>query len=339
MSFGKIVALVGIALLLTCTAAQAGGKLAFVTDRTAGDDDIWGARPDGTYQEELTDHSSDERNPSIARSGDHWVYDRQGDLWIMEADGTNQTNMTAVSTGACSGSDLCTNPDAGKRVNGDDDFRIVFERTYTDTAQTGNPTITEIWMATVDISAGTVGSFAQITDIIAEDQPQLNPTWCDDDYVVWDRQSSDYFREICIQEVDSSGPVGSPFCYFGEAEDDTDDAYPACNPDGDKIAWTRGYGAGNRDIYIMDCVDADEDGNNFDDCDDANAENLTYETSDDDFHPTFDTDGTMILWATDRGTGDDYDIWSMSDTGSHKEPVIDNSDEDTSPDIGPYATP
>jgi hypothetical protein len=334
-----LLVLVAFATTTTITA----DKIAFATDRTTADDfDIWKMEDDGTNDEEITDESDDARNPSISRDGEKFVYDvfnsdtavLAEQIWIVDKDGSNAVNLTGSLSNECSGTEKCADPDAGARINADNDFRIVFTRTYVDEGQTGNPTITEIWMATVDISVPSLGSFYQITDILAAAGAQIDPAWCGSDHVIWSRPTNVATNEICVVEVDSTGPVGSEQCYF-DGTDDKDDTHPSCSLDASQIAWSRSTPYGTSDIFIMDCIDSPDIGDDqFDDCDTAGATNLT-STNDDDLHPVFDLGGDNLAWTISYDNGDDAEIWTMTTSGTHLDQLTDNSAEDVDPDWGP----
>jgi len=99
----------------------------------------------------------------------------------------------------------------------------------------------------VDVSEGAFVDWVLLTPGMTQtDGPQIQPTWCGSDHIVWVRQGTavPYDPEICVLEVDEDGPIGDPSCYWGG--DELDDGHPSCNAAGTMLAWARqeaGYGS------------------------------------------------------------------------------------------------
>lgn len=78
------------------------GKIAFVSDRTTGegadnpegDLEIFAVNPDGTGIVQLTSNAVGDGQPAYSADGKRIVFTRDGDLYVMNADGSGQTQIT-----------------------------------------------------------------------------------------------------------------------------------------------------------------------------------------------------------------------------------------------------
>ena len=59
-----------------------------------GNDDIWIVRFDGQSPTQLTTNAQQETQPAFDRTGGRITYMRQGAIWMMNSDGTGQTNVS-----------------------------------------------------------------------------------------------------------------------------------------------------------------------------------------------------------------------------------------------------
>ena len=110
---------------------------------------------------------------------------------------------------------------------------------------------------------------------------------------------------------------------------------PVFSPDGTKIAFesadTPVLGIPTREIYVMDAVDSDGDGNG------DNQINLT-DNSVTDVDPDFSPDGTKIAFASNRDSYYNYDIWVMDADGSDATRLTSSVARDFNPAFSPDGT-
>src|SRR6266536_2435543 len=103
------VTLVGLFALLVTAALPAGAKppqglIVFQSDR-GGQLDLWTMRPDGSNQVRLTNDKVDDEFPTWSPDGKKIAWTRgggvdpEGELWIMNADGTGKRQITFNSCG------------------------------------------------------------------------------------------------------------------------------------------------------------------------------------------------------------------------------------------------
>ncbi|HLL74203.1 MAG TPA: carboxypeptidase regulatory-like domain-containing protein, partial [Pyrinomonadaceae bacterium] len=80
------------------SALQANGKIAFTSDRSGGQRDIFVMNPDGSGQTNVSNHPAFDGEPAFSPDGAKIVFlsDRDGndEIYVMNADGTNPTNLT-----------------------------------------------------------------------------------------------------------------------------------------------------------------------------------------------------------------------------------------------------
>jgi hypothetical protein len=186
-------------------------------------------------------------------------------------------------------------------------------------------------MATVDVSEEEVIDLVSLTPPPAQGihVDNQHPAFCGPSHFVWSRDDT-YASEICYQEFDAEGPVGTPTCWFHGASDGRHDVHPSCDSTGTYIAWAResSYGAGSYDIWKM------ESGG-------SNAQAIQA-GADDETMPAWSPSGTQIAFAWNRTWmgSDDYEIWIINaDNGGGDTNVTDNTDEDDEPSWGPATLP
>lgn len=181
-------------------------------------------------------------------------------------------------------------------------------------------------MGTIDISEEDLVDVVALTEDSTSDNRQS--AFCGDDHFVWIHEDS-YGGELCYQEFDEYGAVGSPSCYFSGLGD-RGDAYPSCDSTGTYIAWARetddpNY-AGNHEIWTTETADIEGEA--------AAIQTGVYDAT----MPVWSPDDTTIAFAWNRiwmGSSD-YEIWLIaSDTGGNDTNVTDNTDEDDEPAWGP----
>ncbi|MDQ3910707.1 MAG: LpqB family beta-propeller domain-containing protein [Actinomycetota bacterium] len=96
---GAISAITGAATRPAMAGAFPGtnGKIAFVSDRDGFNSQIYTMNPNGSGLKKLTNLKtiySGSYNPSFSADGTRIVFDRNGEVWVMNADGTGQRQST-----------------------------------------------------------------------------------------------------------------------------------------------------------------------------------------------------------------------------------------------------
>ena len=84
-----------------------GKDIVFSSDRDSPDDegslDLYLMRSDGSEVRRITETEADEHSPDWSPDGERIVYGRSGadlwDVWVMNADGTEQQRLTAATAG------------------------------------------------------------------------------------------------------------------------------------------------------------------------------------------------------------------------------------------------
>ncbi|HZT60235.1 MAG TPA: LamG-like jellyroll fold domain-containing protein [Pyrinomonadaceae bacterium] len=199
---------------------QANGRLAFDSDRTGGQLDIFLMNPDGSNQTPVTTNAGDDTRPSFSPDGSRIAFQsvRGGnqDIYVINADGTGETRLT-------------TDPNAdGFPSFSPDGSKIVFEAN-----RDGNA---EIYIMNADGTNQT----RLTNDLATETEPSFSP---DGSKIIFET-NRDADSEIYVMNVDGTGQTNLTNA------PSSDDVTPSFSPDGSKIAFESDRD-GNNEIYVM----------------------------------------------------------------------------------------
>ena len=191
-----------------------GTKIAFVRD-----DWCWTfcaelnvANADGSDVRLLTAHADD---PAWSPDGTRIAFSRNGDVHVMDADGSNPINLTDQPD---TNSQPAWSPDGTQIAIASD--RDGNREVYVMSADGSNP--------------------VNLTNHAGDDE---EPIWSRDGQKIAFTSDRTGNREVYVMRADGSDPVNL-------TNDAADDSQPAWSPDGAKIAFTTDRD-GNREIYVM----------------------------------------------------------------------------------------
>jgi Ca2+-binding RTX toxin-like protein len=287
----------------TTGSTAANGKIAF-DSYEGGDADIYTINPDGSGKINLTDEAPDaysgaDIQPAYSPDGTKILFesDRSGeytddpnwpsaifDVWIVNADGSGEPRRLTTAEGQSP----AWSPDGQQ---------IAFS-----SSRDGNY---EIWVKNVD---GT-GTPRQITHTEnSQDGVIINtsPSWSVDGKIAYvsnkDNLGSSR-RDIYMANADGTGEptrlTSTPTAYNWA---------PEWSPDGKRLAFWREYpgncGPCDREIYVMDAVDSEGDGNG------DYQINVTNDPASVDYQPDWSPDGTQISFISNRDDGE-YSLWTI----------------------------
>ncbi len=284
----------------------ANGRIVFQSNRDAGAGEIYSMKPDGSDIKRMT-FTGQNVEPAYSPDGSRIAFissrDGEYDIYVMNADGSNQrrlTNNVSVTE---------QNP-----VWSPDGTRLLFEAAPPGTVDD------DIWVINADGTGKT-----NLTNDPAIDE---NPAWSPDGTRIAFNSAGrpeQFNQDIYVMNADGSNQTNitpddcTPnFCYQGS------DAFPAWSPDGAKIAYAHGHeadGGGPFNIWTMD-----PNG--------ANKTNVSNNPVTDGTMPAWSPDGTKITYVG-TASGTDRDIWVMNADGTGQGPTHTNPAFDQKPDWQP----
>jgi Tol biopolymer transport system component len=237
------------------------------------------------------------------------VFVKLGDIWVMNADGTNQTNLTNT-------------PDTIESLPAwsPDGTKIAFTRLDADFAILG-----DIWVMDAD---GSNQTNLTPTAPDANNFDEYQPTWAPSGTrlaFVREVSKEDLPGQIVSEQSDIfvMGAIGDNATNITQTEADERD--PAWSPDGAKIAFS-GVRAGGDEILTMD-----PDG--------QNEEILTGDGTDAfDVAPDWSPDGTKVVFQKESQVGgccDPPEIWAVNRDGSGDTNLTSHPSNDTGPSWSP----
>ena len=301
-----IVVLLGLMLLMVDVDAQA--QITFASKRD-GNPEIYVMDVNGQNQRRLTNHPNNDWSPSWSPDGKHIVFfsNREGhvhvhgwptyEIYVMDADGGNQQNLTNDPN---DDRDPSWSPD-GKR--------IVFTSERDGHVIDGVPT-SEIYVMDAD------GSNPQnLTNHLHEDR---DPSWSPDGKrIAFSATRDEHFEndfgiteEIYVMDADGKNQQRL-------TENRKIDWDPSWSPDGQRIAFSadRKGDLQNFEIYVMD----------------ANGKNLQKLTENRvyDWSPSWSPDGERIAFMSERDGN--AEIYVMDADGGNQQNLTNNRHADFSP--------
>jgi Tol biopolymer transport system component len=203
-----------------------GATIAFGSNRT-GFYNVFVMRPDGRRERQLTDQPNYNARPNWSPSGRRitftacrW-YDSSCDVYVMNADGTDQVNLTAM-----------TNPFSTDEMSvwSPNGRRIAFK-----SDRDGN---SEIYVMNADGTNPTRLTYNEARDV--------SPSWSPDGRKITFESTRDGNSEVYVMNADGSNQVNI------SRNPEAADFNPAWSPRGDRIAFVSNRDdPGNFDIYVM----------------------------------------------------------------------------------------
>ncbi len=311
VSAGLLVALAGTALAEPEEAAfrSENGKIAFASNRTTGegvdnpegDFEIFTMEPDGTGLAQLTKNAAFDFDPDWSPDGEKIAFesnrDLLSDIFVINADGTQQTNVTddpAFDSSFAFSRSPSFSPDGEK---------IAFDSNLSAGEGVDNPTRdVEIFVANLDGS----GPIQLTQNTSREFHPDFSPNG----------------RKIAF--VSDSGSV--PGIYTMNALDGTKQkkrsqdpgtafGFPSWSPDGERISFGSNQDGGD-EVYVMRV-------------DGSGQKRLTNNGVARDATPAFSPDGRQIAFETNRDGN--FEIYAMNRDGTEQTNLTENSAGDFTP--------
>ena len=277
-----------LALTFVCSkeALDAHGILAFSRGDATGFDDLWVMNADGTGETDLTN------SPGVADEYPSWPSD--GDHIVFLTHGESTPQIAIIGRDGSGLTTITNDPrqKASPQVS-PDGSRVAFS--MGDAAN-----FWHIWVVNTDGS-----NLVQLTtDTVVDDHPAWSP---DGMKIVFGRRVAPEVSYLVVMNADGSNAQRlSP--------DDVYDANPSWSPDGSRIAFARGV-AGTEHLAVMNA-----DGSNF-----------TFLTSNGgpDDGPSWSGDGTRIAFASARGGSSG--IWIMKADGTSLQQITPANTDDAFP--------
>ncbi len=297
----SVIVFLGLTLLMVCFDAQA--RIAFVSHRD-GNPEIYVMDINGGNQQNLTNNPRDDWNPSWSPDGKRIIFhsNREGhvidgrptyEIYVMDADGNNQQNLTNNPNDDSSPS---WSPD-GKQIvfASDREEPLRYFDIYVMDADGSNP--------------------QRITNNPRDDR---YPSWSPDgERIAFSARREGHFEnkfaityEIYVMNADGGNQQRL-------TENRKNDWYPSWSPDGKQIVFAsdRKGDLVNFEIYVMNA-------------DGENLQRLT-ENRKNDRSPSWSPGGEQIAFASDRKG--DFEIYVMDADGGSLQNLTNNPDDDVSP--------
>jgi TolB protein len=278
------------------------GRIAFVGRVEGIGDQIFAIKPDGTGEKQLTTSpGSYNITPSYSSDGSKIAWERNGDIWIMNADGTNRHSLT---TSPARDASPAFSPSGRK---------VAFSRTDPESGRR------DIYTKVLG------GALRPVTNDKANDgTPVFSP---DGTKIAFTRSVPDPEfpdcsacygpSELAIVRPDGTGFKVIPNTPDGEASS------PDWSPDGRRLVFQRFLYA--TEGYRIETIRADGTGLRI------VFEHSTFWAS----GPVFSPDGTKIAFRYEVG----HDIWKINPDGTGLTDVTNTPDRsESSPDWGPMPT-
>jgi TolB protein len=239
------------------------GRIAFVTDRDAGNNDIYSMNPDGTNPTRLTTNAAIDDRPTWSPNGAaiafHSVRDGNYEIYTMNADGSGQTNISNNAaddlqpTWSGDGTKIAfaSSRDGNVEIysmnaNGTGQTRLTFNAAQ-DVAPAWSPDGTKIAFVSMRDGNREIYSMnadgtsqTRLTNNAAED---TEPDWSPDSTKIAFETFRDGNYEIYTMNANGSSPTRL-------TNNTAVDAVPGWAPDGTKIAFHSSRD-GNAEIYVM----------------------------------------------------------------------------------------
>lgn len=292
-------------LALTATAGPAGAAFPGTNGKVAfyTQGDVWVMNADGTLPTRLTNNVNTEGDPAVSPDGSRIAYEFTRGIWVMNADGSAKKMLT-------DGAAVDENPAWSA-----EGARIAFSRNG------------DIWAMNPN---GSGQRNLTNTPENAERDPAFSPQG---GKIAYTRIGCDVPRGggSCVYAMNADGTAQtnltprSPIPGCGPNYDNYSvSKEPVYSPDGSKIAFSGSLICPHtigRDIWIMNS-------------DGSGKTNLINDHGTADMQPAFSPDGQRLAFVSDRDG--DADIYAMNPAdGSGVTPLTTNTTQDTDPDWGP----
>jgi Tol biopolymer transport system component len=283
------------------TPSGGGGVITFISNRD-GSTALYamavpdGAEADGTDQRRLTDKYavSYDWSPDGARIVFTSVRDERYEIYVMDADGTNQWQLTSSD---------------------DDDWWPAWSPDGMQIAFTSNRGGDDEIYA-IAIADGPEADGNDPRQLTNHPCPfNVQPTWSPDGTQIAFTSDRDGNDEIYVMAV----PDGTEADGTGQrrlTHNDADDRYPAWSPDGTQIVFTSRRD-GNDEIYVMNA--------------DGSAQRRLTNTDANNWWPNWSLDGSQIVFQSSPIGTWNWNIYIMSADGTNQRQLTDNDAADEYP--------
>jgi|AntRauTorcE11898_2_1112593.scaffolds.fasta_scaffold02536_1 Tol biopolymer transport system component len=212
---------------ISCVVAATENKIAFSSDRD-GDSEIYLMKPDGSSISQLTNNTDRDAFPSVSPDGTRIAYAKRVNeesrykIHVMDADGTNDMELTTAEEGSTSFPSISWSPDGSQLAFGSN--------------RDGND---QVYVMNADGSKQVNISNKNFKEYISPD------AWSPDGskILIHSKRGSGTDFEIYTLNPDGSGAIQI-------TDNSTSENYPAWSPDGTKVVFSSGRD-GNNEIYVM----------------------------------------------------------------------------------------
>jgi len=281
-------------------------KIAFTRQQSTTDWDIWIMDADGSNQTKLLDSDAKDMNPHFSPAGKYIAFSRTSgsspnftnDVYIMNSDGTNATNLTSDVSESCVGPKFAWN-----------ESRLAFFRNYMGSG---------FVLCTMNLD-GTNKQYIndQAGNPVVGDSPFFTP---DGQWVVFQRVNPDQLKGAIYKVPAAGGNVIQLT--------NTSDFYelPRVSPDGQFVICKYNPIAGGKADIAKFSINQTPPT--------SNVANLTNTMNEDEDSPMYSYEGDRIAYMGTAGTTS-MEIWTMNPDGSVRTRLTNNSQQDFDPTFSP----